>query len=368
MKNVLVVVLTVLTVCFTQTAFGAARIKDIVSVQGVRDNQLIGYGLVVGLQGTGDSLRNSPFTEQSLRVMLERLGAKYKRETSQTKNVAAVMITANLPPFIRKGSRIDINVSSLGDASSLVGGTLVLTPLKGADGLVYAVAQGPLTVTGFVSKGLAESVTQGVPTSGRIPNGAIVEREVTGQFYKATVIVLELRNPDFRTSILIAKAINKYAKRRFGRVVAWARDLRNVHLKRPKNISVSRFIAEIGMLSVTPDLPARVVIDERTGTVVIGANVKISTVAATHGNLTIRITEVPSVSQPGPFSNGKTAVTPNTFVSGGEKGGSLAILEGTSLYELVSGLNSIGLKPKGVIAILQAIKTAGALQADLIVQ
>lgn len=355
-------------ICFCNEIWAASRIKDIVTIQGVRENQLIGYGLVVGLQGTGDNLRNSPFTEQALRAMLERLGAKFQKSTSQTKNVASVMITAKLPPFIQKGSKIDVSISSLGDASSLVGGTLVLSPLKGADGTVYAVAQGPLTVTGFTTQGLAEQVTQGVPTSGRIPNGAIIEREVAGNFYKKKIIVLELRNPDFNTAVNVSMAINKYSGRKFGKPVARERDLRTIFLKRPKSISVSRFIAEVGRLAVIPDTPARVVIDERTGTVVIGSDVKISTVAATHGNVTVRITETPQVSQPNPFSKGKTTVTAETFVTAAESGGSLSILQGTDLYELVSGLNSIGLKPRGVIAILQAIKSAGALQADLVVQ
>jgi len=362
--------LLIITMLFTSITdtYAAARIKDIVSIQGVRDNQLIGYGLIVGLQGTGDNLRNSPFTEQALRAMLERLGAKFAKSSSQTKNVASVMITATLPPFIQKGSKIDVSISSLGDASSLVGGTLVLSPLKGADGKVYAVAQGPLTVTGFTTEGQAEKVSQGVPTSGRIPNGAIIEREVSGDFYKKQMIVLELRNPDFMTAVNVSKAINRYSRKKFGRAVARERDLRTIFIKKPKNISVSRFISEFGALAVEPDTPARVVIDERTGTVVIGSDVKISTVAATHGNLTVRITETPRVSQPGPFSKGETTVTPDTTVSGQETGGSLAVLQGTDLYELVSGLNSIGLKPKGVIAILQAIKSAGALQADLVVQ
>ncbi len=360
--------LMLLLVAGAGDALSAVRIKDIVTINGVRENQLIGYGLVVGLQGTGDNLRNSPFTEQSLRSMLEKLGAKYEKSTSQTKNVASVMITATLPPFIHKGSKIDVNVSSLGDSSSLVGGSLVLTPLKAADGLIYAVAQGPLTVTGFVTQGAAESITQGVPTSARIPNGAIIEREIAGDFYKKSKLMLELRNPDFKTANAISKTINRYGWRKYGATIAWPVDMRTIILKRPNQVSVIRFIAEIGDLKVTPDAPARVVIDERTGTVVIGSQVKISTVAATHGNLTVRVTEDPRVSQPNPFSNGKTVITPQTFISGKETGGSLAIFEGTDLYELVSGLNSIGLKPKGVIAILQAIKTAGALQADLVVQ
>lgn len=363
-----VLILSSLLFVHAGSCWALSRIKDIVTVQGVRDNQLVGYGLVVGLQGTGDNLRNSPFTEQSLRAMLERLGAKFAKSSSTTKNVASVMITATLPPFIKKGSKIDVTVSSLGDASSLVGGTLVLTPLKGADGKIYAVAQGPLAVTGFAAQGQAEQVTQGVPTGGRIPNGAIIEREVTGEFYKKETIVFELRNPDFKTAVNVTNAINRFTQRRFGKRYAREKDLRTVLVKRPRNISMTRFIAVLGALKIAPDSPARVVIDERTGTVVIGRHVKISSVAATHGNLTVKITERPKVSQPLPFSKGRSAVVPDTKIWGEAKGGPLALLEGADLYELVSALNRMGLKPKGIIAILQAIKSAGALQADLVVQ
>lgn len=346
----------------------AVRIKDITTVLGVRDNQLVGYGLVVGLNGTGDSMRASPFTEQSLRAMLERLGAKYARGASRSRNVASVLVTATLPPFARRGTRIDVNVSSLGDATSLAGGTLVLTPLKGADGKVYAVAQGSLVLSGFAAQGQAATVTEGVPTAARIPGGAIVERELTGDFHNKKLLVLALENPDFDTAERIAAAINAWSRKRFGKAIAAARDLRTVYVRRPPRVRVSRLLAEIGALKVMPDSPARVVIDERTGTVVIGHAVRISTVAVTHGNLTVRITEMPEASQPEPLSGGVTTVLPRTYINTEEKKANVAILQGASLEQLVAGLNRMGVKPKGIIAILQAIKSAGALQAELVVQ
>ena len=346
----------------------AVRIKDITTIRGVRGNQLVGYGLVVGLQGTGDSMRASPFTEQSLRAMLERLGAKYARGASRSRNVASVMVTATLPPFAQPGDRIDVNVASLGDATSLSGGTLIMTPLKGADGKVYAVAQGQLTLTGFSAQGQAASVTRGVPTSARIPGGAIIERELRGNFHRRRKLVLSLKNPDFNTAEAIAAAINTWARSAFGQRIAAAADMRTVRVIRPAGISVSRLLAAIGNLRVRPDTPARVVIDERSGTVVIGQNVRISTVAVTHGNITVRITEMPMVSQPEPFSRGRTVVVPQTIITPEEKTARVAVMKGTALQELVAGLNRIGLKPKGIIAILQAIKSAGALQADLVVQ
>lgn len=358
-----------LMLCLMATgACAATRIKDIVTVQGVRANQLIGYGLVIGLNGTGDSLRNAPFTSQSIQSMLDRMGVNVRNASARTKNVAAVMVTAELPAFIGTGSRIDVTVSSLGDATSLAGGSLVMTPLMGADNVVYAVAQGPLAVTGFVTQGKAESLTQGVPTTGRIPNGALVEREAPGRLSDEKVIVLELRNPDFNTAVRVADAINEYSLGRFGLRVAREEDLRSVILQRPRTIGAARFIAEVGDLMTQPDSPARVVIDERTGTIVIGKDVQISTVAVAHGNLTVRVTETQRVSQPAPFSDGQTVVSPETFVSADEKGGNLAIVRGTTLQTFVGGLNRIGLKPQGIIAILQAIKSAGALQADLVVQ
>lgn len=351
-----------------ETAGAAVRIKDIVSVRGVRDNQLIGYGLIIGLQGTGDSLRNSPFTAQSLRSMLERLDITYNADSPRTRNIAAVMVTATLPPFIGRGSRIDVTLSSLGDATSLTGGTLIQTSLRAADGNIYAVAQGPLAVTGFSQEGDAERLTQGVPTVGRIPNGAIIEREVDGGFDQQTSVVLEMRNPDFDTVVAVTDAINAYTRDRFKTPLAQVHNARTIVVKRPNKINVTRFIAALGRLKVKADTPARVIVDERTGTIVIGHQVQISTVAVAHGNLVVRITEEPQVSQPDPFSDGETVVVPRTLIQTGETEGRLAVLRGSNLQSLVEGLNAIGLKPDGIIAILQAIKSAGALQAELIVQ
>ena len=349
-------------------AIASARIKDITSIRGVRENQLIGYGLVVGLSGTGDTLRNAPFTEQSLQSMLNRLGVNVRDSALRTRNVAAVMVTAALPPFIGRGSRIDVMVSSLGDAKSLLGGTLLMTQLQGADGQVYAVAQGGISVSGFAAEGEAESISQGTITSGRIPNGAVVEQIVPGRFQSAGPMVLELRNPDFATAVAVARAINDFTSARYGVLTAQEENSRQVTLFKPDELSSARFIAEIGALRVTPDAPARVVIDERTGTVVIGSNVQISPVAVTHGTLTVRVTETPLVSQPAPFSDGETVVVPRTEVATNEPEVSLAIVGGADLRTLVRGLNQIGLRPTGIIAILQAIKSAGALQADLILQ
>lgn len=347
----------------------ATRIKDITSVQGVRENQLIGYGLVIGLQGTGDTLRNAPFTEQALQSMLDRMGVNVDSVPLRARNVAAVTVTAELPAFVGVGSRIDVTVGSIGDASSLMGGTLLVTPLMGGDGIAYAVAQGPIAVSGFALEGQAETLTQGVPTGGRIPNGAIVERQVPAQVGSEGRLVLELRNPDFRTAANIADAVNAFTKARYGKASASDRDLRTVVVAKPAKVSMSRFLAEIGDLQVKADAPARVVVDQRTGTVVIGQNVQVSTVAMAHGNLTVRVTETPEVSQPKPFSEtGETVVVPRTTIEAEQGSGHLALVEGTDLQTLVHGLNRVGLKPTDIISILQAIKTAGALQADLVVQ
>ena len=351
-----------------EDALGSVRIKDITSVRGVRGNQLVGYGLVIGLQGTGDSMRNSPYTEQSLQSMLDRMGVNIRDQASGSKNVAAVTVTAELPAFIGTGSRIDVTVSSLGDAKSLLGGTLIMTPLYGADGEIYAVAQGPIAVTGFATEGASETLSQGVPTPGRIPNGAFVEREVPGSFNDDGQLSMELSNPDFKTMIRMVDLINAYASERWGAPVAREEDFRTVQLERPGNVSPVRFLAEIGDLKIEPDQTAKVVIDERTGTIVIGQNVQISTVALTHGNLTVRVSELPQVSQPNPLSDGQTVVTSETIVNADQQGGNFAFVGGTDLDTVVRGLNRIGLKPSGVIAILQAIKTAGALQAELVVQ
>ncbi len=366
MRQTVLTLIALLLACAEAAA--ASRIKDIVSVQGVRANQLVGYGLVIGLNGTGDSLRNSPFTEQSLQAMLDRMGVNVRGARARTRNVAAVMVTAELPPFAGKGARIDVTVSSLGDATSLAGGSLVLTPLMGGDEQIYAVAQGPIAVAGFSAAGKAETLTQGVPTTGRIANGALVEREAPGSLVESSILALELHSPDFNTAVRIADTINAFTGAKYGVRAAREEDLRTVKLMKPRNVTIARFIAEIGELLTETDAPARVVIDERTGTIVIGRDVQISTVAVAHGNLTVRVTEAEKVSQPAPFSRGSTVVTPESMVSAEQGGGNIAIVGGTNLQALVSGLNKIGLKPPGIIAILQAIKTAGALQAELVVQ
>lgn len=343
-----------------------ARLKDIAVIQGVRENQLVGYGLVTGLKGTGDSLRNSPFTEQSMRAMLDNLGISAPRGASRSKNVAAVIVTANLPPFAGAGSRIDVTVSSLGDATSLLGGTLVMTPLTAGNGDTYAVAQGNLVVSGFTASGQSQTLTEGVPTSARIPNGALVEKEVEGNFGKDELIV-ELRDADFTTAIRVTDAINHFARKQYRQPVAKERDSKTILLRKPKNLSSARFLAEIESLAVSADEVARVVVDERTGTVVIGEKVRISKVAISHGSLTVRVTETPIISQPAPFSDGETVVAPITDIET-QQTSSIGILGGTNLENLVQGLNQIGMKPAGIIAILQGIKTAGALHAELVVQ
>lgn len=366
----LCVILVVAFLGVVSTADAATRIKDITDVKGIRSNQLVGYGLVVGLNGTGDSLRNAPFTEQSIQAMLDRMGVNIRGAQNQprTRNTAAVMVTAELPPFATKGSRFDIVVSSLGDAKSLEGGALIMTPLAGADQTIYAVAQGQVTVSGYAKQGRAESVTSGVPTRGRIPNGAMVEQDAPGALGDSVPLELQLRNPDFTTAVRVADAINGYAQQRYGARIARATDLQSVALRKPPSTSTARLFAELGELMVEPDQPARVVIDERTGTIVIGSDVRISTVAVAHGSITVRVTETPVVSQPAPFSKGETVVVPRTAVSVEESGGNVATVRGANLRELVSALNRMGLKPQGIIAILQAIKSAGALQAELVVQ
>ncbi|POO56607.1 flagellar biosynthesis protein FlgI [Agrobacterium rosae] len=345
-----------------------ARVKDIASLQAGRENQLIGYGLVVGLQGSGDSMRSSPFTEQSMRAMLQNLGISMQGNQSGSKNVAAVMVTANLPPFASPGSRLDVNVSSLGDASSLRGGTLIMTSMSGADGQIYAVAQGSVIVSGFNAEGQAAQLTQGVTTAGRVPSGAIIERELPSQFKDSVNLVLQLRNPDFSTSTRIADAINGYARTAFGEPIAEARDSQVVFIQKPRTADLTRLMASIENLSVETDTPAKVVINERTGTIVIGADVRISQVAVSYGTLTVQVTETPQVIQPQPFSRGETAVQPQTDIAAQQTGGPVAILNGPNLRSLVAGLNNIGVKPDGIIAILQGIKSAGALQAELVLQ
>lgn len=352
-----------------QSAFAdAARIKDIASLQAGRDNQLIGYGLIVGLQGSGDSLRSSPFTEQSMRAMLQNLGISTQGGQSSAKNTAAVMVTANLPPFASPGSRLDVTVSSLGDATSLRGGTLIMTSLSGADGQIYAVAQGSVVVSGFSAQGQAATVTEGVTTAGRVPNGAIIERELPSKFKDGVNLTLQLRNPDFSTAVRIADTVNQFTSQRYGGPVAEPRDSQEVVIEKPRTADLTRLMAEIENLVVDTDTPAKVVVNERTGTVVIGADVKVSRVAVSYGTLTVQVTETPQIVQPEPFSNGQTAVQPQTDISVMKDGSNVAILNGPNLRTLVAGLNSIGVKPDGIIAILQGIKSAGALQAELVIQ
>ncbi len=348
-------------------AAASSRIKDITDFEGVRDNLLVGYGLVVGLNGTGDSLRNSAFTAGSLEAMLERLGVATRGHDLKTKNVAAVMVTATLPPFARQGSHLDVAVSALGDAKSLEGGTLLVTPLYGADGEIYAVSQGQLAIGGFVAQGAAESVTKGVPTSARIAAGGIVEREVDFELDQLKRVRLALRNPDFTTAARIASAINDH----FRSSVAQAIDPATVNLSIPAVYQgrTAALLTEIEQLAVEPDQVARVLIDEQSGIIVMGDNVRISQVAVAQGNLTVRVTETPQVSQPNPLAEGDTVVVPRTSVQVDEGGDRhMVVLQaGVSLQELVAGLNALGVGPRDLISILQAIKAAGALQAEIVV-
>lgn len=350
-------------------ALAVSRIKDIADFEGVRENQLVGYGLVVGLNGTGDDLKKKAvFTRESLIGMLDRLGVNARSTDLETKNVAAVMVTANLPPFARQGSGIDITVSSLGDATSLQGGTLLVTPMVGADGEIYAVGQGQVTTGGFSAQGQAESVVKGVPTSGRISHGGIVEREVPFDLAALKDVKIALRNPDFTTAQRITDAINGA----IGPGSAKTLDSGTVELSLgQRGGDPTSAITSIEQLPIDPDTPARVVIDETTGVIVIGDNVRISKVAIAQGNLTIRVTETPQVSQPSPFSNtGVTQVVPRTNIDVNQDGNrKLEVLKpGVTLEELVAGLNSLGVGPRDMISILQSIKVAGALQADIVVQ
>jgi len=356
------------TLGFATPGQAASRIKDIVDVEGVRENMLIGYGLVVGLNGSGDKLNNSPFTKQSLTAMLERLGINVRDQNLNTGNVAAVMVTATLPPFANQGSRIDVNVSTMGDAKSLQGGTLLVTPLMAGDGEVYAVAQGPVAVSGFSAEGAAGSVTQNIPTAGRVPNGAIVEKETGFALADLQTIRLSLRNPDFTTARRIAATINQ----QYGAKIAEAENNASVRLTPPPGgKSMVDMITDIEQFSIEADQVAKIVIDERSGVIVMGADVKISTVAVAQGNLTVRITETPQVSQPNPFSQqGTTTTVPRTNIeitnASSSSTGNVAVLPaGVTLQDLVGSLNALGVSPRDVITILQAIKAAGAIQAEI---
>jgi flagellar P-ring protein precursor FlgI len=345
-------------------ASAATRIKDIVDVENVRANQLVGYGLVVGLAGTGDRLRNSPFTEESMKGMLERLGVSVQGTQMRTQNVAAVSITATLPPFARVGSQIDVQVSALGDATSLQGGTLIASSLRGLDGEIYAVAQGAVAVSGFKAQGAGASVSRGVATSARVAGGAIVEREVAFALKGASSLKLALKNPDFTTARRIAETINREIPG-----AAEMLDPATVQIT-PMGGSVVELVSRVENLQVAVDQPARIVINEAAGTVVMGADVRISPVAIAQGGLTISVSEAPVASQPAPLSDGETVVLPRTNINVDDGGGaSLAMIGGgASLKSLVSGLNALGVSPRDLITILQALKTAGALQAEIEVQ
>ena len=356
----------VLIIFDIKTMDAQTRIKDIVDFEGVRENMLIGYGLVVGLNGTGDTLSSSIFTRESLVGMLERLGVNARDDSLKTDNVAAVMVTATLPPFAKQGTRIDLSLSAIGDADSLLGGTLLVTPLVGADGEVYAVAQGPVAVGGVSAGGAGAEVSKGVPTNGRIASGAIIEREISFDLQGLDTLRISLRNPDFTTARRIAQAINSFV----GGPIAQSRDSATVSLVVPDNYrgKMVALITDIEQLRVTPDISAKVVIDEQTGIIVMGENVRISTVAIAQGNLTIRITETPQVSQPLPFSEeGETVTVPRTQIEIDEdEDKRLSVLSNSvTLQELVDGLNALGIGPRDMISILQAIKAAGALQAEI---
>ncbi len=347
---------------------GPIRIKDLVEFDGVRGNDLVGYGLVVGLNGTGDGIRNAPFTEEIMANLLERLGVNVNGEEFRPKNVAAVMVTASLPPFGRSGARIDVTVSAIGDSKSLLGGTLIMTPLNGADGQIYAVAQGTIIAGGISAEGDAARVVQGVPTAGVIPSGARIEREVEFDFTAVTSLRLALREPDFTTAARIEDVIN----REFGRDIAIMTDAGTVSLDltRTRMASPAHAMGRLENLLVEPETRARVIVDQRSGTIVMGSDVRISRVAVAQGNLTLRVEEAPVVVQPNPFAEGETVVVPRSNAAIEKQPGTgLAELSDTAtLSDVVAGLNALGVAPHDMIDILKSINAAGALHAEFIVQ
>jgi flagellar P-ring protein FlgI len=341
----------------------AARIKDIAGFNGVRDNQLIGYGLVVGLNGSGDT-DQTKFPVQSLVGALERMGVTVNRNEITVKNIAAVMITADLPPFAKQGNHLDVLVSSVGDAKSLAGGTLLMAPLKGADGQVYAVAQGALLTNSFSYGGQATTAAKNHPTAGTVPGGALIEREIPNVLTGKGTLTLNLHQADFTTASRVQTAINNH----FGAELATLTDPGSVQIAVPDpyRSRVVEFVANLERLEVNPDVTAKVVMNERTGTIVMGENVRISTVAVSHGNLTVVVKETPQVSQPAPFSKGQTTVVPRTQLKVAEDKASLSLLrEGANLGDVVRALNTLGVTPRDLLGIMQAIKAAGALNAEL---
>jgi flagellar P-ring protein precursor FlgI len=361
MRKAVVVVVLVL---FSTTAH-AVRIKDIANIKGVRQNQLVGYGLIVGLNGTGDD-DDLKYTIQSMAAMLQKMGVTVRAEDIESENVAAVIVTAELPPFARVGTQIDVLVSSIGDAENLQGGTLLFTPLKAADGQVYAIAQGPVSTGGFEAGGAAGGgVQKNFPTVGRVPGGASIEKEIVIDFNQKDVLTFVLHQPDFTTASRMTQAINTAANSRIART----QDAATIEVIVPQKyrgnaVELATLIENLG---VTPDAISKVVINERTGTVIMGENVRISTVAIAHGNLSIQIKETENVSQPLPFSpGGQTVVTPDSDVIVAEGKKPLFLVEsGVSIGEVVRALNALGVSPRDLIAIFQALKAAGALQAEL---
>ncbi len=340
----------------------AVRIKDIATFGGVRDNQLIGYGLVVGLQGTGDK-KDSAFTMRSMVSMLEKMGISVDQKQMKPKNVAAVMVTAKMPVSSKPGTRMDVTVSSLGDSTSLLGGVLLQTPLKGIDGKIYALAQGSLTIGGFNIQGNQAGAMKNITTVGVLPGGATIERGIPFDFNSQSSLVLNMHAPDFSTTQQVASRLNNVLGGSFARAV----DISTVELNVPNDFkgNLVPLMASIENIEITPDMAAKVVVDEKTGTIVLGQSVRISRVAVAHGNLEVLVQEGFDVSQPGPFSSGTTVVTPNSQISGVEEKRRLNVMEGATLQELVDGLNSVGATPRDVISILRTIKAAGALHANL---
>lgn len=370
MKNYFEFLIRAFAICIlaAPASAGPIRIKDLVEFDGVRGNDLVGYGLVVGLNGTGDGIRNAPFTEEIMSNILERLGVNITGEQFRPKNVAAVFVTASLPPFSRAGGQIDVTVSAIGDAKSLLGGTLVMTPLNAADGQIYAVAQGTIVAGGVSAEGDAGGVVQGVPTSGVIPAGARVEREIDFEFASLDTMRLALREPDFTTAARIEAAINAS----FGRSVAVMLDSGTVRLDidRTRARSPAHALGRIENILVEPERKARVVVDQRSGTIVMGDDVRISRVAVSQGNLTLRVEERPIVVQPNPFAEGETIVVPRTNATIQEEPGTglAEVPPGTSLSEVIAGLNALGVSPRDMIDILKSIKAAGALHAEFVVR
>lgn len=352
-----------LLLLISSSLFAGSRLKDITSLKGVRNNQLIGYGLVVGLDGTGDGSSNR-FTTQSLATMLNNLGVGIDANQVNGQNVAAVIVTAYLPPFARMGSRMDVLVSSMGDAKSLQGGTLLITPLKGADGKVYAVAQGPVTVGGFAAEQAGASEKRNHPTVGTVPRGATVEKELSFDFSNVSNLTYALNNPDFTTANRVVRAINRRLKGDY----AEASDSGTIRVEIPQDYrqKIVDLVSRIESIKIDPDNNARVVVNERTGTVVVGEDVRISTVAVAHGGLTISIQPNNIVSQPDPFSEGETVVVSEPQVTASEGEDNLAVIPGgVSIGDLVKALNAIGVTPRDLIAVFQAIRASGALQAEL---